>query len=382
MNNNISEKERQCLYFLQSTELIGNATIKKMYNHFGSYEGIYMAPDSELGEFLSPKMMDRFINDRYSKNIEAEYCRLAKNNINYYLVQDEEYPTRLLELHDAPPAILVNGTLPDPNIPSVAIIGARNCTNYGQAMANEYASATAQSGIQIISGMAMGIDGIAGRAALRTNGRSFAVLGSGPDVCYPGTNRDLFDALRLTGGIISEYPLGTAGAGWHFPLRNRIIAALSDALIVIEAKEKSGTMITVDFALELGRDVYSLPGRNSDIMSRGCNLLIKQGAEILTSPEEFVSEFLTRCTYEPAYSEYFSNLSDESTLRRQGPTFNNPEEKIIFENLDHTPQSLDDIYIRVNSIIPITIPQLMIALTNLSISGSVTSIGGTNYAWK
>lgn len=382
MNNQINIKERQCLYFLQSTELIGNITIRKLKDYFQTYENIYLAPESELTTFLSPKMMDRFLQDRYNKNIEHEYNRIIKNDIHYYLCEDDEYPQKLFDLHDYPPAILVNGSLPSSSIPSVAIIGSRNCSNYGQAMTIEYTSEIAKSGIQIISGMAAGIDGIAGRTALKTNGRSFAVLGSGPDVCYPSSNRDLFDALILTGGIISEYPLGTPGAGWHFPMRNRLISALSDALIVIEAKEKSGTMITVDFALELGKDVFSLPGRNSDATSKGCNLLIKQGAEILISSEDFVSEFLTRCSSVPAFSDFFSGISDETTLKRQGPAFNSPEEKTVFDCLDYTPQSLDQIFAKVNSVIPVTIAQLMVLLTNLSISGCITSIGGTNYAWK
>lgn len=382
MNKRSSLKDRQCLYFLQGTEVIGNITIRKLYDYFGSYEAIYLASESELSQILTPKMLKRFLSDRYSKDIEAEYNRISKNGIQYILSEDRDYPLHLLELHDFPPAILVNGVLPNPGIPSVAIIGSRNCSNYGQSMAQEYARVIAQSGIQIISGMAMGIDGIAGRSALQTNGRSFAVLGSGPDVCYPTSNRDLFDALRMTGGIISEYPLGTPGTGWHFPLRNRIIAALSDALIVIEAKEKSGTMITVDAALEIGKDVYALPGRNSDAMSKGCNQLIKQGAEILVSAEDFVSEFLTKCSVEPIFSNFFSNLSDEATLKRSGPSFSNPEEKIIYESLDHTPQTLDQIFSKVNSLIPITLSQLMVSLTNLTISGSITSVSGTNYCWK
>jgi len=382
MNSQISIKERQCLYFLQGTELIGNITIRKLKNYFGLYQNIYDASGAELMPFLTPKMLDRFLSDRACKDIEADYNRLLKNNISYYLAEDEEYPHKLFELYDYPPAILVNGTLPDSSIPSIAIIGARNCSNYGSAMAQEYTKAIANSGIQIVSGMAMGIDGIAGRTALKTNGRSYAVLGSGPDVCYPTINRDLFDALILNGGIISEYPLGTPGAGWHFPMRNRIIAALSDAILVIEAKEKSGTMITVDSALELGRNVYALPGRNSDVMSRGCNLLIRQGAEILLSPEDFITEFLTSLAGEPVFDSYFSNLSDATTLMNQGPQFKSLEEKIVYDSLDHSPLSLDQIYSKVNDQIPITISQLMILLTNLTISGYITSIGGSNYAWK
>lgn len=378
---NESIKERQCLYFLQSTEVIGNVTIKKLYEHFGSYEAIYNADEKELSALINDKMLTRFLSDRQTKDIEYEFSRLAKTGISYYTQSDAEYPTHLLELHDAPAAILVNGTLPDPSIPSVAIIGARNCSNYGQAQTQDFTTAIARSGIQIISGMAMGIDGIAGRTALKTNGRSFAVLGSGPDVCYPTTNRDLFDGLRMNGGIISEYPLGSPGVAWHFPQRNRLIAALSDALIVIEAKEKSGTMITVDSALELGRDIYALPGRVSDVMSNGCNLLIKQGAQILVSPEDFVSEFLSNIAGEPRYDNYFASLSDTSSLKKQGPLFSTPEEKIIYECLDYTPANIDQILAKVNAQIPITISQLMITLTNMSISGYVVSIGG-NYAWK
>ena len=375
------EKERQCLYFLQSTEVIGSVTIKKLYNYFGSYEDIYHATEKELSALLPEKMLTRFLSDRRSKDIEYEFARLKKAGLSYYTQSDNEYPSRLFELHDAPAAILVNGSLPDPSIPSVAIIGARNCSNYGQAMTQDFTAGIAQSGIQIISGMAMGIDGIAGRTALKTNGRSFAILGSGPDVCYPTTNRDLFDGLRMNGGIISEYPLGSPGVSWHFPMRNRLIAALADALIVIEAKEKSGTMITVDSALELGREIYALPGRVSDAMSNGCNLLIKQGAQILISPEDFVTEFLSNIAGDPRYDNYFDSLSDDSSLKKQGPLFATPEEKIIYECLDHTPASIDQILTKVNAQIPITVSQLMIALTNLSISGYVVSIGG-NYAWK
>lgn len=381
-NQLLSLSERQYLYFLQSTEVIGNITIARLREHFGCYEAIYKADIKELSRLLSDKMLERFVADRSSKDIEYEFDRIKKNNIRYCAQGDPDYPSKLLELHDAPPAILVNGSLPDPHIPSVAIIGARNCSNYGKSCTQDFTDCLSESGIQIISGMAMGIDGIAGRTALRSNGRSFAVLGSGPDVCYPASNRDLFDGLKTTGGIISEYQLGSPGVGWHFPMRNRLIAALADVLLVIEAKGKSGTMITVDFALELGRDVYALPGRISDIMSQGCNLLIKQGAQILTSPEDFVSDFLTNCTGEERYISFFNSLSDTSTLKKAGPLFNSPEEKLVFKCLSHTPLAIDDILESVNKQIPMTISQLMIILTNLSISGYVVSIAGNNYAWR
>ena len=208
------------------------------------------------------------------------------------LLTDREYPRRLLEIPQAPKQLYVRGKLPEEGVPSVAVIGARDCSYYGQEVAKRLGRLFGENGIQVISGMARGIDGIGQQAALQAGGSSFAVLGCGADICYPRQNQDLYDRLCKQGGVISEYEWGTPPRAGYFPPRNRIVSGLADALIVIEARQKSGTLITVDMALEQGKDVYVVPGRITDRLSDGCNRLLTQGAGVFLSPESFTEEFM------------------------------------------------------------------------------------------
>lgn len=206
------------------------------------------------------------------------------------LLTDREYPRRLLEIPQAPKQLYVRGKLPEEGVPSVAVIGARDCSYYGQEVAKRLGRLFGENGIQVISGMARGIDGIGQQAALQAGGSSFAVLGCGADICYPRQNQDLYDRLCKQGGVISEYEWGTPPRAGYFPPRNRIVSGLADAVIVVEARKKSGTLITVDMALEQGKEVYAVPGRLVDDLSSGCNFLIKNGAGILLDMEEFMEE--------------------------------------------------------------------------------------------
>lgn len=377
MNNN-SIDERKYLYFLINTEL-GNATIRRLKDTFGSYENIYKLNEKDLKPLLSEAVLSRFIKEKNKRNIDSDFEKIQLKRMSFILNEDDMFPVKLRQIPDSPVALLVNGKLPDSSIPSVAIVGARGCSNYGSMMAREYASVLAGLGIQIISGMASGIDGIAGNTALKEDGKSFAVLGCGPDVCYPMSNQPLFDKLKEKGGIISEYALGTAGVKWHFPVRNRIISGLCDALLVIEAKEKSGTLITVDCALEQGKDVYALPGRTCDELSIGCNNLIKQGAGILCNPNDFVDEFLQIISSKPEYENYINSLSCNHYAENKKIAFSSDEEKAIYELLDYYPKTLDQISSSINLTMPITLPEIMHHLTNMCITGIVESISGTNY---
>lgn len=204
--------------------------------------------------------------------------------------EDGAYPARLKEIPGPPGELYVMGSLPGEDRAAVAVIGARDCSEYGRQVAARLGRMLGKNGIQVVSGMARGIDGIAQEAAVEVGGSSFAVLGSGVDICYPTQNRRLYEKLKTAGGILSEYPPGTPVKAWHFPPRNRIVSGLADAVIVVEAREKSGTLITVDMALEQGREVYAVPGRLTDGLSAGCNRLLKLGAGILVDPEEFLEE--------------------------------------------------------------------------------------------
>lgn len=204
--------------------------------------------------------------------------------------EDAEYPKRLAGIPDAPKYLYVKGRLPEENLPSVALIGARDCSEYGKSVAAWLGEKLGKAGVQIISGMARGIDGISQEAALDTGGSSFGVLGCGVDICYPKQNRTLYEKLCARGGVLSEYVPGTPPKPQNFPPRNRIVSGLADAVIVVEARLKSGTLITVDMALEQGREVYVVPGRVTDGLSAGCNRLLKSGAGILLDVEEFLEE--------------------------------------------------------------------------------------------
>lgn len=204
----------------------------------------------------------------------------------------DEYPLRLKNLPRMPEKLYCRGKLPADDAPTAAVVGARGCSAYGRVQAFAFARFLSRAGVQIISGLAYGIDSEGHKGALEGDTPTFAVMGNGPDICYPAANRSLYQRIMLSGGgIISEYPPGTPGKPYHFPERNRIISALSDLVLVVEAREKSGSLITAECALEQGKAVYALPGAVNEPLSRGCHKLIYDGASIAYCPEILLSEW-------------------------------------------------------------------------------------------
>lgn len=214
-----------------------------------------------------------------------------KKEIRMLRLTDPEYPARLKEIHDPPWVLYVRGKLPDPDRLCCAIVGSRKATAYGLRMAFAFGKILGQHGVNVISGMALGADGQGHRGCLSAGGYTAAVLGSGADVCAPSSHRSLMEEILASGGgIVSEQMPGTPGMPEHYPLRNRIISGMSDAVIVVEADERSGTSITASMALEQGREVYALPGNITSVMSRGTNRLIREGATPLISVESILWE--------------------------------------------------------------------------------------------
>ena len=209
-------------------------------------------------------------------------------SIVYYDKGTKEYPERMMPFSDMPEGIYVKGRLPRDDRPSAAIVGGRVCSAYGREQARRFAREMAASGVQIISGLASGIDAAAHEGALEGGGTTFAVLGCGVNICYPRENYPLMrKILGQKGGVLSEFPPGERPLAWHFPQRNRLISALADLVLVVEARKKSGSLITADFALEQGKSVYALPGRVNDSLSEGSNRLIAQGAGIAVEPNVY-----------------------------------------------------------------------------------------------
>jgi len=205
-------------------------------------------------------------------------------------IGDEDYPEKLTNIYRPPSKLYVIGNTKILNQNGIAIIGCRKCSEYGAYNAYKFGYELGKKDINIISGFARGIDTYSHKGAINAGGKTIAVLGSGLDVIYPPENKELYKEIIDTGGaIISEYSLGSKPEKYHFPARNRIISGLSDGVLVVEAKRKSGTLITVDYALEQGKDIYAIPGNISNENSYGTNELIKEGAIPITSVDDFLN---------------------------------------------------------------------------------------------
>lgn len=263
---------------------------RKLRAYFGSGKAIYYIEEIRLQNagFLDGKDIKRLTEAKREALPEKEFEKMMESGISFIPYFAKEYPEKLKNI-DAPPyALYVKGKLPDQKKKTIAIVGARKCSPYGEQMALEYGEILAKAGIQILSGMARGIDGAGQRGALNAGGTTYSVLGCGVDICYPREHMGLYMDIQKEGGLISEKAPGTPPLPANFPARNRIISGLSDVVLVMEAKEKSGSLITADMALDQGKDVFALPGPVTSPLSQGCHKLIAQGAGILLSPQELL----------------------------------------------------------------------------------------------
>ncbi len=233
------------------------------------------------------------VNLEYRKNLDKYLDYMNKYNIDIITIKDNIYPEKLKQIYSPPTVIYIKGNKEILNEKSIAIIGCRDCSTYGKNAAREIAYELSNKGINIISGLAKGIDSFAHIGAVQAKGKTIAVLGNGLDTVYPKENVNLAKAIiDNDGALISEYIIGTKPEKMNFPARNRIVSGLSDGVVVIEAKQRSGSLITVDFALEQGKEVYALPGNIYSKNSIGTNELIKQGAKCITNIDDILEEFI------------------------------------------------------------------------------------------
>ena len=288
-------------YWLAAITPLSDRKKYLLRKHLGSGECIFYIEETKLKEleFLNERDIHTIRQAQKERSPEETAAKLEEKSIRFGPCFSREFPGRLRTIPDPPYALYVKGRLPKEEKRAVALVGARRCTPYGEKYALEFGERLAACGVSVISGLARGIDGTAQRGALMGKGHTYAVLGCGVDICYPREHIGLYvDILEEEGGILSEFPPGTPPAPQNFPRRNRIISGLSDLVLVIEAREKSGSLITADMALEQGRDVYALPGPVNSSLSQGCNELIRQGAGILLSTEMLLEELNMNCTEE------------------------------------------------------------------------------------
>jgi len=269
------------------------------------------------------------------ETLKKSYERAKMKDVKIVCRESPEYPERLKSIEMAPFVLYYFGELPKEEVPTLAVIGARNCSVYGEEIAGSFAGQLAGCGIQIISGMARGIDSAAQRAAINERGSAYAVLGSGVDVCYPRENKLLYTCLQQNGGVISEELPGTPPVSWNFPKRNRIISGLADAVFVVEARENSGSLITVSYALEQGKDIFAVPGRIYEKLTEGTNRLIQEGAYLVREPEDILLSFTEK------YSELFSKKSIKKTNPKK--ILLASKEKMVYACLSLRPKHMEEL---------------------------------------
>lgn len=366
MKNEWMEKEREFSHWLCNIEGIGRIAILRLIREAGSAGEAYNMEEKDLSGILNPSQLMNFLKARQERDVKGEYQKLRSKGIRFIPLSDPEYPRRLSSIPDPPQGIYVRGELPEETKPAAAVIGARMCSEYGRYVASWFASALSRSGVNIISGLARGIDGISQEAAIRAGGKTYAVLGCGVDICYPEENRKIYDRIPGQGGILSEFPPGMLPKATHFPVRNRIISGLSDVVLVVEARMKSGTLITVDMALEQGKEVFVVPGRITDTLSNGCNELIRQGAGVAGSPDVLLEEL--------AKNRRKFRKNEAASDRIAGEE---PAEDGVKGFLDFTPRTADNIYEQMRKKgISTSLPQLLQSLLELQMEGAVKQEGG------
>lgn len=286
----VSLNEREYWFWLCNISSIGSVTIEALLDYFKEPAAVYHAGEDELKrvEGIGKGRVSRIMESKKPEKIRHSLKRTEAMGIRFLSCADEEFPDKLRKIEHSPHGIYVKGKLPDIRFPVVAVVGARECSGYGRDVAGYISYGLSKRGVQIISGMARGVDYMAHCGAIRAGAHTFAVMGCGLDICYPPENYSLFCEMEKRGGIISEYPPGTKPVPGNFPYRNRIIAGLCDAILVVEARERSGSLITADFALSQGKDVFAVPGRINDSLSKGCNDLIRLGAGLVQTPEDIL----------------------------------------------------------------------------------------------
>lgn len=391
-------------YWLCTIPGVGRKTINYLLSKIDSPKTLYHLSEAQLAPLLTEQQRNRGLAKRImevkqNRDVYEDYSKLTEKHIHFTCLGHEDYPERLANIPDAPYGLYYLGSLPAQDRVSAAIIGARNCSEYGRRMAERFGRELAMAGVQIISGMARGIDGIGQKEALAAGGYSLGVMGCGVDICYPSENRELYDMLCRQGGICSEYPPETLPKNTLFPPRNRIISALSDVVLVIEAKNRSGTLITVDMALEQGKEVYALPGRVTDALSEGCNRLIQQGAGIAVSPQDMVRTLIENGPpYNIAINKSKRNnsntdviLSDVQSGAKLNPQSNKTSytqlckpldiQAEIISVMDDSPQSVEmikqQLLLKYKHNIPL--PELMNQLIKLNICGLAKQISNSYF---
>jgi DNA processing protein len=358
--SNISVSEKPYYVGFNLVKGIGAVRMQALRNFFGNLASAWQAPaDALKASGLGPKLVDKVIQVRNEVDLDQYLDRINKQNIEIITMEDELFPSLLKEIDHPPPVLFMRGRIQPEDRWAVAVVGTRRVSTYGRQVTEEVVSWLAINHMTIISGLARGVDAIAHKAALDNGGRTIAVLGSGVDRIYPPEHKKLADEILENGALISDYAPGTPPDASNFPPRNRIISGLSLATVVVEAGETSGALITAQFALEQGREVFAVPGNILAPQTKGTNHLISEGAHPLLSGRDIL-EVLN-----------LSAVGEKQQTRKILP--DNDVEKSLLGALDLEPLHIDEIQEKTG----LPIEQVSATLTMMELKGMVRQVSGS-----
>ncbi len=362
VTNNAALEEKLRWISLSSIAGIGAQTFCQLLKAFGTPDQIYNASFSQLRKIVSESIAHQITEGTKPETLASARAWLSQPHNHLVTLADVDYPKALLEITDPPPFLYAKGNLSLLNQTSIAIVGSRNASLQGEKNAEAFAAELSHYGLCIVSGLALGIDGAAHRGALKANGTTIAVVGTGLDIVYPAKHRELAHQIAQTGLILSEFALGTPSKPQNFPKRNRIISGLSVGCLVVEANLQSGSQITARLATEQGREVFAIPGSIHSPLSKGCHQLIKQGAKLVDCVQDIVEEL--RLSSMPLASSPISAVNED------GDTGN-----LILDKMGYDPIRLENIV----TLTGLTISEVSSMLTLLELDGKIATIAGGQF---
>jgi DNA processing protein len=341
---------------------VGRVRISRLKEFFGSLQDAWKAPEGRLKQAgLDSRSVDALLTVRSRMSLDGEMERLERQGVQVVVCEDQVYPSRLKEIYDYPPVLYVKGNLPSQDEPCLAVVGTRRPTIYGRQATEEIVTDLVRSRITIVSGLARGIDSVAHRAALDAGGETIAVFASGLDITYPKENTRLAQSIMEHGALVSEHPLGVKPRPESFPLRNRIMSGLSLGILVVEAGERSGALITAHQAVEQNREVFAIPGSILSPASQGTNRLIQEGAKLVRNHTDILQELNLTIIVQQGEIKEFSPANDAETA--------------ILKQLGPEPNHIDEICRRSG----LTMPEVSSTLAMLELRGIARQVGNMNY---
>jgi DNA processing protein len=356
---------------LSLTRGLGGESARRLLKEFGSPDAVFAASARSLKAIVKAEVAAEIGKGIADDQIAPALAWLEDSNNRIVTLADSDYPQALLNIPDPPLLLYVKGRLDLLNRPALAVVGSRNATPQGIGNAEAFAKALSEAGLCIISGMAHGIDAAAHRGALRSQGGSIGVVGTGLDKVYPAANRELAHTLAQQGALISEFSLGTPPLAANFPRRNRIISGMSVGCLVVEASLQSGSLITARLALEQGRDVFAIPGSIHAPQSKGCHALLKQGAKLVETAQDILEELGGLIAAHPSATAHAPDMTgtDMQGLEAQGS--NSP----LLGHLGFDPVDLDTLGKRSG----LTIAELSAMLLTFELEGRISALPGGLY---